>query len=153
MTEEVDVADLHAVSPDEFLEFGDAIVHDLSYQQARHYNREISGVYVANPGYMLSRSAIPRGAVISEVAGQPVANIEDLKVELEKLADGDRATFRYHTIDDPRNSVVRSVDMDRTWFPAQHCHRDDDTGVWPCEDLAAGPAPSRARRRQYPLYG
>ena len=57
--ESVVVADLHAVSPDEFLEFGDAIVHDLSYQQARHYNREISGVYVANPGYILSRAAIP----------------------------------------------------------------------------------------------
>jgi S1-C subfamily serine protease len=140
--EMVVVDDLHAVSPDEFLEFGDAIVHDLSYQQARHYNREISGVYVANPGYILSRAAIPRGAVISEVAGEPVNNIEDLKVQLAKLADGDRATFRYHTIDDPRNSTVRSVEMDRTWFPAQHCRRDDGTGVWPCEDLDSGPAPS-----------
>ena len=32
--------------------------------------------------------------------------------------------------------------MDRNWFPAQHCRRDDSSGVWPCEDLAAGPAPS-----------
>jgi len=65
ITEEIEVGDLHAISPSEFLEFGDTIVHDLSYQQARHYNREIEGVYVANPGYMLSRAAIPRGAVIS----------------------------------------------------------------------------------------
>ena len=139
---DVEVGDLHAVSPDEFLEFGDAIVHDLSYQQARHYNRQIEGVYVANPGYMFSRSAIPRGAVISEVAGEPVGNIEDLKVQLADLADGDRATFRYNTIDDPRNSVVRSVEMDRTWFPVRHCKRDDATGVWPCVDLAAGPEPT-----------
>jgi S1-C subfamily serine protease len=141
ISEEIVVADLHAVSPDEFLEVGDAILHDLSYQQARHYNRDISGIYVANPGYILSRAAIPRGAVISEVAGEPVNNIEDLKVQLAELADGDRATFRYHTIDDPRNSIVRSVEMDRTWFPAQHCQRDDDTGVWPCTDLDAGPEP------------
>jgi S1-C subfamily serine protease len=139
ITEEVVVGDLHAVSPSEFLEFGDAIVHDLSYQQARHYNRSIKGVYVANPGYMLSRAAIPRGAIVSEIAGKPVADIEDLKTLLATLADGDRATFRYNTIDDPRNSIVRSVEMERTWFPARHCVRDDASGLWPCEDLDAGP--------------
>ena len=62
VVEQVRIDDLHEISPDEFLEFGDAIVHDLSYQQARHYNRGIEGVYVANPGYMFSRAAIPRGA-------------------------------------------------------------------------------------------
>ena len=41
------VDDLHAISPDEFIEFGEGIFHDLSYQQARHFNRGISGVYVA----------------------------------------------------------------------------------------------------------
>ena len=142
LLEEVEVNDLHAVSPDEYLEFGDAVVHDLSYQQARHYNREVEGVYVANPGYMFAKSAIPRGAVISEVGGELISNIKDLKIKLATLADGDRTTFRYNTIDDPRNSIVRSVEMDRVWFPAQHCRRNDVTGVWPCEELAAGPAPS-----------
>ncbi len=140
--EEIPVTDLHEISPDEFLEFGDSIVNNLSYQQARHYNRAISGVYVANPGYMLGRSAIPRGAVISEVGGAPVADIADLAEQLAKLADGDRTTFRYKTIEDPRNSIIRSVEMDRTWFPARHCWRDDEAGIWPCEDLDAGPEPS-----------
>jgi len=67
ISEDVLVGDLHSISPDDYIEFGDAIVHNLSYQQARHYNRPVNGVYVANPGYVLSRSAIPRGAVISEV--------------------------------------------------------------------------------------
>lgn len=140
--EEIEVTDLHAITPDEFLEFGDAVVHDLSYQQARHYNRTVEGVYVANPGYMFAKSAIPRGAIISEVGGEPITNIEDLETKVATLADGDRTTFRYNTIDDPRNSIVRSVEMDRMWFPARHCRRNDETGVWPCDDLAAGPEPS-----------
>ena len=142
LLQDIEVQDLHSVSPDEFLEFGDAIVHDLSYQQARHYNRAVEGVYVANPGYMLAKSAIPRGAVVSEVGGHPIANIEDLKIRLATLAHGDRTTFRYNTIEDPKNSIVRSVEMDRRWFPAQHCRRNDETGVWPCEDLESGPEPS-----------
>ncbi len=136
------VNDLHEITPDEFLEFGDAIVNDLSYQQARHYNHPVRGVYVANPGYILSRSAIPRGAVITEVGGETVNNIADLKLQLAKLADGDRTTFRFYTIEDPRNSIVRSVEMDRTWFPVRYCVRDDEAGVWPCEDLSDGPEPS-----------
>jgi len=136
------VTDLHEISPDEFLEFGDAIVNDLSYQQARHYNRPVSGVYVANPGYVLSRAAIPRGAVITEVSGEAVANIADMRAQLDQLADGDRATIRFNTIEDPRNSIVRSVEMDRTWFPARYCVRDDQDGIWPCETLSAGPEAS-----------
>ena len=77
--ENVLVTDLHAITPDEFLEFGDGIVNNLSYQQARHYNRSATGVYVANPGYLLSKSAIPRGAVIVEVGGKPVSNIDEFE--------------------------------------------------------------------------
>ncbi len=142
LVQNIEIQDLHSVSPDEYLEFGDAVVHNLSYQQARHYNTAVEGVYVANPGYMFAKSAIPRGAIISEVGGHPIGNIADLEVEVAKLANGDRTTFRYTTIDDPQNSIVRSVEMDRLWFPAQRCKRNDETGVWPCQDLEPGPEPS-----------
>jgi len=142
LVQDVAVQDLHAVTPDEYLEFGDAVVNNLSYQQARHYNQPVEGVYIANPGYMFAKSAIPRGAIISEVGGHPIANIADLEVQLATLANGDRTTIRYTTIDDPQNSIVRSVEMDRLWFPARHCKRNDETGVWPCEDLDPGPKSS-----------
>lgn len=141
ITEVLPVTDLHAITPDAFLQFGDAILNDLSYQQARHYNRPLEGVYVANPGYLLSKSAIPRGAVITEVGGEAVASIEDFEARLATLADGDRTTLRFNTIEDPRNSIVRSLQMDRTWFPARHCVRNDMSGTWPCRALAEGPAP------------
>ena len=142
VAERVVVTDLHAITPSKFLEFGDAIVNNLSYQQARHYNRPPEGVYVANPGYILSKAAIPRGAVITEVGGTPVNNIDDFEAALDTLADGERKQVRYVSMDSPQNSIVRSLEMDRTWFPTRRCERDDATGVWPCRDLAPGPAPS-----------
>ncbi|MDH3576689.1 MAG: PDZ domain-containing protein [Gammaproteobacteria bacterium] len=137
----VRVDDLHAITPDEYLEFGDAIVNRLSYQQARHYNRAADGVYVANPGYLLSKAAIPRGAVIVEVDGKDVRNLDDFEAVLEGLADGERARVRYVTMENPQNSIVRLLEMDRTWFPTRRCKRDDALGFWPCRDLADGPAP------------
>ncbi len=136
----VRVDDLHAITPDEYLEFGDAIVNRLSYQQARHYNRPANGVYVANPGYLLSRAAIPRGAVIVEMDGEPIASLDDFEAALAELADGARALVRYVTMENPQNSIVRLLEMDRVWFPSRRCARDDALGVWPCRDLAPGPA-------------
>jgi len=133
------VTDLHTITPDEFLEFGDATVNNLSYQQARHYNLPVSGVYVANPGYLLSKAAIPRGAVITEFGGKPIANIDDFANALDQLADGSRSLTRFVTMDSPRNSSVRAFEMDRVWFPVRRCVRDDRTGVWPCQALGPGP--------------
>ncbi|MGB5449933.1 MAG: trypsin-like peptidase domain-containing protein [Woeseiaceae bacterium] len=138
------VDDLHAITPDEYLEFGDAIVNRLSYQQARHYNRAAEGVYVANPGYLLSKAAIPRGAVIVEVDGEEVRSLDEFEAVLDGLADGERARVRYVTMENPQNSIVRLLEMDRTWFPSRRCKRDDGLGVWPCRDLADGPAPEPA---------
>ena len=135
------VDDLHAITPDEYLEFGDAIVNPLSYQQARHYNRAVEGVYVANPGYLLSRAAIPRGAVITEMDGESITTLDEFEAALAELADGERVLVRYVTMENPQNSVVRLLEMDRVWFPSRRCARDDALGIWPCRELAAGPPP------------
>jgi len=139
VVETVVVTDLHAITPDDFLEFGDAIVNNLSYQQARHYNRSASGVYVANPGYLLSKAAIPRGAVITEFGGKPINDIDEFAQALDELADGSRSMIRFVTMDSPRNSSVRAFEMDRVWFPVRRCSRDDSSGIWPCEELGPGP--------------
>lgn len=135
------VGDLHAITPSEFVEFGDATVNELSYQQARHYNLPVEGVYVANPGYLLSKAGIPRGAVITEFGGSDVRTLDDFETALDTLATGSRTQLRYVTIDNPRSSTVRAFEMDRVWFPVRRCKRDDSTGLWPCRDLSAGPPP------------
>lgn len=141
LSAKLDVDDLHAITPDEYLEFGDAVVNTLSYQMARHFNIAPRGAFVAAPGYVFGAAGVPRGAVIKAVNGTAIAGIGDLEAALATLGDGDRTTVRYSTIDDPNGSELRSIRMDRRWFPAQRCHRNDATGYWDCRTLAAGPAP------------
>jgi S1-C subfamily serine protease len=141
------VDDLHAISPSAYLDFGDAVVHTLSYQMARHFNAPVRGVFVANPGYVLNAAGVPRGAVISSVAGKPVATLDDFVAVVAALADGERAALRYSTLDDPKGSETRVMRMDRAWFPARQCRLDDATGLWPCQDL---PAATGAPAKQEP---
>ncbi|HUG73546.1 MAG TPA: trypsin-like peptidase domain-containing protein [Steroidobacteraceae bacterium] len=135
------VGDLDAITPASYLEFGDTVVHDLSYQQARHFNLPVQGVYVANPGYTLAAAGIPRAALIMEVNSQPVPDIGAFAAQLALLGDGDRATLRYVAMDEPNNPQVRSMRMDRRWFATRACRRDDASGLWPCTDLPPGPPP------------
>jgi len=132
--------DLESITANEYVEFGEAVVHTLSYQQARHYDLPIRGIYVANPGYVFGSAGIPRGALISSFNGHRVDRLADFEAALAGLADGDRAAVRYVTLEDPRAAQLKVVRMDRRWFPARHCRRDDALGIWPCEGLAAGPA-------------
>ncbi|MFQ5634841.1 MAG: PDZ domain-containing protein, partial [Gammaproteobacteria bacterium] len=129
---DVDVRDLHAITPREFVSFGDAVVHELSYQQARHLNRAIEGVYVANPGYVLANAGIPRGSVITDVGDEPVPNLDVFEATLADLADKERVTVRFYTFEDPVTSKLAMLTMDRRWFPVERCARDDGSGLWPC---------------------
>jgi S1-C subfamily serine protease len=135
------VQSLSAITADEYLEFGEAVVHTLSYQQARHYNLPIQGVYVANPGYVFGSAGIPHGALISVFDGKKMNTLADFEAALAGLADGARAPVRYVTLEDPHAVQLKVIRIDRSWFPARKCKRDDALGVWPCVSIAAGPAP------------
>jgi S1-C subfamily serine protease len=150
----VPVGDLNAITPDSYLEFGDAVVHTLSYQQARHFNAPARGVYVANPGYVLGAAGIPRGAVITAVQSKAVDNTAEMEQAIAPLGDGARVTVRYKTIDDPNGSQLRSLRMDRRWFPARECKRNDEIGLWNCQDLPAAPPtpPQDGGSTEFPRY-
>ncbi len=140
LNRELPVSDLHSITPDEYVEFGDAVLHRLSYQLARQFNVQRRGVYLASPGYLFGAATIPRGAVLTGFNGVPVDSLDDFERALAGLAQGDRVVARYYTLDDPRTPQVRSLRIDRSWFPARRCRRDDVRGWWPCRELEGGPA-------------
>ncbi len=151
---QIRVDDLDTITPASYLEFGNAILHTLSYQMARHFHVPIKGVFVAASGYSIDAAGIPRGAVITMVNGTPVEKLDDFIAAVGELPNGQRATLRYFTMEDPRRNQLKSVFVDRRWFPARRCQRDDTAGLWNCTELpvaaaAAAPAASTAR---YPKY-
>src|SRR3984893_18749184 len=142
MQHDLQVQSLSAITPDEFIEFGEAVVHTLSYQQARHFNVPIKGVYIANPGYVFGAAGIPRAALINSFNGKKVDNLDEFAAALAELADGARVPVRYVTIEDPRAVQLKVIRMDRRWFPGRECKRDDALGTWPCITINAGPPPA-----------
>ncbi|CAI0547541.1 unnamed protein product [Linum tenue] len=126
------VQDLHLITPDYFLEVSGAVIHPLSYQQARNFRFHCGLVYVAEPGYMLFRAGIPRHAIIKKFAGEEISRLDELIAVLNKLSRGARVPLEYisHTDRHRRKSVLVTVDRHEWYASPQIYTRDDSSGLW-----------------------
>jgi len=141
LTVKVQVRNLDSITPASYLEFGGAVLNNLSYQQAHSFNVPITGVFLANPGYVFSTAGIGRGAVITELDGVPTPNLDAFQKVLEKLPEGMHVRLRYFHLTDTAQTSLGLITMDRRWYPTDRCTRDDTLGVWPCMDLPPAPPP------------
>ncbi len=135
------VGDLNAITPDAYVQFGNAVLNTLSYEMALQLNVPPRGVWVANPGFVFGAAGVPRGAVIHSIDSWPIDNLTDLRRALGRLANGEYATVRFTLATDPNSTQLAYFRMDRRWFPAESCVRDDHLGLWPCKALPPGPSP------------
>ncbi|KAH7682677.1 HtrA2 peptidase protein [Dioscorea alata] len=126
------VQDLHSITPNFFLEVSGAVIHPLSYQQARNFRFNCGLVYVAESGYMLSRASVPRHAIIKKLAGEDISNLDDLISVLAKLTKGSRVPLEYVSYTDRYRNKSVLVTVDRQEWYAQPLiyTRNDSTGLW-----------------------
>jgi pro-apoptotic serine protease NMA111 len=147
---ELVVQDLHAVTPDEYVELSGAVVHPLSLQLARSHGVPVAGLLLASRGYAFARADIPQRALIRELGDAPVPDLDALERELARLPHDARVRVRWSDLARPglpQESVLR---IDRSWFAARRCVRDDAAGRFACRELAppppASPAPPATAR-------
>uniref|UniRef100_A0A0D6QUH5 Pro-apoptotic serine protease NMA111 n=1 Tax=Araucaria cunninghamii TaxID=56994 RepID=A0A0D6QUH5_ARACU len=126
------VQDLHSITPDNFLEVSGGVIHRLSYQQARNFRFNCGLVYVAEPGYMLSRAGVPRHAIIKKFAGEEIVRVEDFISVLSKLSRGARVPLEFVSYVDRHRSKSVLVTVDRhEWYAQPQLYtRNDQTGLW-----------------------
>ena len=136
---EVQVDDLHALIPSDYVEVGGAVLNSLSYHMARNYSVPARGVYLANPGFMFSRARLPPGSLLTGVNGVPTPTLDVFEAEMAQYPEGERVPIRFHLLSNPRAPGVGVVRISRRWFSMQHCARNDSTGRWPCEASPEAP--------------
>lgn len=134
---ELQVTDLKDISPSAYISFDDGIFHNLSYQQARHFNKPISGVYVANSRYLFKQGGVPSRSVITEFNGVNIKTINDLNEQLKLIKDGTKVNLRYFDFSTPNTTNYGLVEINRRWFEHSLCTKNTELGYWPCETFDA----------------
>ncbi|KAI7749040.1 hypothetical protein M8C21_009946, partial [Ambrosia artemisiifolia] len=132
LTVQLVVEDLHSITPNYFLEVSGAVIHPLSYQQARNFRFHCGLVYVSEPGYMLYKAGVPRHSIIKRFANEDVSNLENFISVLSKLSRGARVPLEYINYKDRhrKKSVLVTVDRHEWYASPQIYTRDDTSGTW-----------------------
>ncbi|MCP3674106.1 MAG: hypothetical protein GY829_06500, partial [Gammaproteobacteria bacterium] len=149
---EVPVISLTDITPSRYLEIGRAVLHDFSYQQARHLNRPVKGVVVATSGYMFGNAGVTAGSVITSINKIPVNTLDEAVVILENIPDNKEFPVRFFAAHDPHNDSLSIVTNDRHWHAAKLCDQDLSLGIWTCNDISPAPAtePLEVQNAQHP---
>ncbi|KAF6255925.1 DegP-type protease [Scenedesmus sp. NREL 46B-D3] len=125
------VTDLHSVTPSAMLELAGGSIHAMSYQQARNNRAGVGQVYVAEPGYMLGRAAIPKYALITSLDGTPTPDLHSFALVLRSLPHGARVPLEYITFGERHRRKSAILQVDRQWYGVPlHWVRDDAAGMW-----------------------
>lgn len=140
MDVELDVGDLHAITPDKFVSVAGASFHDLSYQKARFYgiSPRDAGVYVCDAaGSFGFASGYASGCLIQEVDNQPTLNLDAFIEVMKRIPDRKRVVVNYKTLDNLHTTETSFLSVNRHWHSKiRVATRNDTTGLWDFKTLA-----------------
>jgi S1-C subfamily serine protease len=122
----IKVEDLHSITPNSFLEIGEAVVHQLSYQLARSHHLPCKGLFVATSG-MFNWSNTTRNFIVTQLDGQQIDSLETFIQVVRTITDGKRVGFRYLNLGGWEEEFG-IVEIDHHFFPMALFQREN--GGW-----------------------
>jgi pro-apoptotic serine protease NMA111 len=128
----VQVGDLHGITPDRFVTVAGGTFHTLSYQQAQRWNIAARGVYLCDRvGGTFDFSGSRGGWIVEKMNNKFAPDLEAFIDIMASLRDRSRVMIgvRHITALNIRN--CRVIQIDRHWHPKMTLSvRNDRTGCW-----------------------
>lgn len=134
---ELEVGDLHDITPDRFVTVSGGIFHNLSYQQSRLYAIATRGVYVCEAAGSFKLESTLSGWIIDSVDKRPTRNLDEFIEVMKTIPDRSRVVISYRHIRDLHTKGTSIVHVDRHWHPKMRLAvRNDESGLWDFSTLA-----------------
>ncbi|KAB5577740.1 Pro-apoptotic serine protease NMA111 [Coniochaeta sp. 2T2.1] len=145
---EIEVGDLHKITPDRFVAVSGASFHNLSYQQARLYGVACKGVYVCEATGSFRFESSDNGWIIQTVDHKKTPDLDTFIEVMSGIPDRARVVVTYKHLRDLHTLNTTIIYIDRHWAKKMKLAvRNDETGLWDFKDLAEPLPPVPAVRR------
>ncbi|KAF2487379.1 Peptidase, trypsin-like protein [Neohortaea acidophila] len=145
MEVELDVGDLHQITPGRFVSVAGASFHDLSYQQARLYAVPLkgSGVYCCEASGSFRFEGSESGWLVQTIDNKPTPDLDTFIEVMKAIPDRSRVVVTYKHLRDMHTLNTSIMLVDRHWHKHMRmATRNDKTGLWDFEDLAEPVSPT-----------
>ncbi|KAK4159782.1 trypsin-like cysteine/serine peptidase domain-containing protein [Cladorrhinum sp. PSN259] len=149
---DIEVGDLHKITPDRFVSVAGGSFHDLSYQQARLYGVACKGVYVCEAGGSWRFDVSDNGWILQTVNQKPVPDLDTFIEVMKSVPDKSRIVVTYRHLRDLHSLNTTIIYVDRHWSKKMKMAvRNDGTGLWDFSNLAdpLPPIPPVPRKAQF----
>jgi S1-C subfamily serine protease len=134
---EIEVGDLHKITPDRFVSVAGGSFHDLSYQQARLYGVACKGVYVCEAGGSWRFDSAENGWIIQTVDKKKTPDLATFIEVMKGIPDKARVVVTYKHLRDLHTLNTTIIYVDRHWSKKMKLAvRNDQTGLWDFTNLA-----------------
>ncbi|KAK9448666.1 trypsin-like cysteine/serine peptidase domain-containing protein [Limtongia smithiae] len=148
----IKVGDLHAITPDRYVEIGGSILHNLSYQAARLYCVPVKGVFVAQDSRSFAVGREKKGFILESINDEPTPDLDAFVKVMQTIRDDQWVVCSRRNIEDMHTVSTVVVRVDRHWTgPFQMAVRNDKTGLWDFTDLGTA-LPPKPIERQSALF-
>jgi pro-apoptotic serine protease NMA111 len=148
---ELDVGDLHAITPDRFVTVAGASFHDLSYQQARLYAISLKdkGTYVCEAAGSFKLNGTESGWLITSIDNKDTPNLDKFVEVMKAIPDRARVVVQYTHLRDLHTVNTLILHIDRHWSTKMRLAvRNDESGLWDFSDLAEPLPPKQDKAKQ-----
>ncbi|KAH8148816.1 uncharacterized protein LAJ45_07159 [Morchella importuna] len=136
MEVEIEVGNLHDITPDRFVTVCGAAFHDLSYQLARLYAIAVKGVYVCEPAGSFRFDGMDKGWIIESVGNKKCYNLSAFIDIMKSIPDRARVVVTYRHLRDLHTMHTSILYIDRHWSTKMRMAiRNDSTGLWDFSDI------------------
>jgi pro-apoptotic serine protease NMA111 len=145
---EVEVGNLHKITPDQFVSVAGASFHDLSYQQARLYAVACKGVFICEATGSFRFESTDSGWIVQTVDHKKTPNLKTFIEVMKTIPDRARVVVTYKHLRDLHTLNTSIVHIDRHWSSKMRLAvRNDSTGLWDFTDLADALPPIHPQQR------
>ncbi|RYC61143.1 hypothetical protein CHU98_g5065 [Xylaria longipes] len=148
---DVEVGNLHDITPDRFVTVAGGSFHDLSYQQARLYGVACKGggVYVCESTGAFRVDSADSGWMIQSVQHKKTPDLKTFIEVMRQIPDKARVVITYKHLRDLHTLNTAILNVDRHWSTKMRLAvRNDTTGLWDFEDIGDPLPPEPAVRRK-----
>lgn len=136
VTVNIEVGDLHSITPDRFVSVAGASFHNLSYQQARLYAVAVQGVYVCESAGSFRFDNTDSGWVMQSIDHKKVPDLATFVEVVKGIPDRARVVVTYQHLRDLHTLNTTVVYVDRHWSSKMKLAvRNDISGLWDFTDL------------------
>lgn len=133
----IKIGDLHAITPDRYVEVAGASFNDLSYQVARCYAIPVRGVFINDASGSFEFAIYEKnGWILETVDDKPTPNLDAFIEVMKSIPDKKNVPLTYRHVTDLHTESVNLVYIDRHWQSSfRLAKRNDKTGLWDFTDI------------------